>query len=480
MPSTSDSLLNDVRSALERATLRTDSLLIVGFSGGVDSQTLLHSLAKMRDRAEGPQIQAIHVDHRLRVGSEQDARECLRIAERMSVPIEVVEVDVGAWDRGRGVEASARDARFAALAQAAHRAGTTWVALGHSLDDRVETVLMRLARGTSLDGLTAMREVSRRATPLVPDGSDMASIDLFRPLLQRTRAEIEEYATQHELVPIEDPTNVDPRFRRNAMRHQLIPVLEQIAPGSKRSIARSMSLLATDADYLEELARVGFETCATELGPCLAMDRQSFAQLPSPIQGRVVALMIHRLSPGIDLTSERVKAVCRAICVGHVSTRIEIGADLEAFVDYDCVVVGSTDRIDPSLQHFSGLPLLDPGTDLRIPALTHVELRNGWALDVSWSGAESDWVLRTRLPGDRVQFGSAASRKLQDWFVNRKISNCLRDHIPLLVHGGVVRWVAGFSSPRFEDVDSGLTARLTKTTKEDRTDDERVAGHPSA
>ncbi len=480
MPSIPDSLLNDVRSALERAALRPYDCLIVAFSGGVDSQTLLHSLAILRDRDEGPKIQAIHVDHRLRDGSGQDARECVRIAERLSVPIEVVVVDVGAWDRGRGIEAAARDARFAALAQAARRFNTTWVTVGHSLDDQVETVLMRLARGTSLDGLTAMREVSRRTTPLVPDGSVMASIDLLRPLLKRTRVEIETYAAQHELVPVEDPTNVDPHFRRNAVRHQLIPVLEQIAPGSKGSIARSMSLLAADAAYLDELARHGFEQCVTEFGSCLAVDRQAFARLPSPIQGRVVALTAHRLASVIDLTSERVEAVSRAICVGRASTRIEIGAGIEALVDYDRTVLGPSDCIGPAVRRNSALPLLESSDELHIRVATQFELCNGWTLDVSWSGGESDWVLRTRVPGDRVQFGTAAPRKLQDWFVNRKISSGLRDYVPLLVHAGVVRWIPGFSSPIFEDVDSGLKARLTKTAKEVRPDDEPVARHPSA
>ncbi len=479
MPPNLDLLLNDVRSALDSARLGPNDVMVVGFSGGVDSQTLLHSLTTLRDSGVGPRIQAIHVDHRLREGSEQDAHACVRIAQRMSVPIDVIEVDVQVWNRGRGVEAAARDARFAALANAAVRFGTSWVSVGHTLDDQVETVLMRLARGTSLDGLTAMRETTRRMIPLASDNGATASIYLLRPLLRRTRAEIEQYADECGLTPIEDPTNADPRFRRNAVRHQLLPLLEQIEPGSRHSIARSISLLAADAAFLEVLGADAFEKSVSALGPCHEVDRAAFAQLPTPVQGRVVALLVHQLAPGIDLTSERVEAVCQAIRDGQVSTCIEVKDGIDALVDYDRVVIGRADLIESTIRTSSGLPLLDPASEFRIEGSHRLELRNGWNLDICCDDAKSEWLLRTRLPGDRVQLDGGPARKLQDWFVNQKVTRCLRDHIPLLVRAGEVRWIAGFSSPTFEDVDSGLTARLTKSTKEDRTDDERVSGHSS-
>ena len=480
MPSPPAPLLNDVRSALDRASIGPDDLLIVGLSGGVDSQTLTHLLAALRGSDYGPKLLAVNVDHGLRPGSAQDATECRRVSERMGVPLEVVKVDVGAWDRGRGVEAAARDARFAALARAADMHGTSWVALGHSLDDQVETVLMRLARGTSLDGLTAMREISRRDVSITPDGRSPVAVNLLRPLLNRSRAEIELYAAEHGLVPIEDPSNADPRFRRNAVRHQLLPMLEQIAPGARHSIARSIDLLTADATYLETKSSHAFARDVKRLESCLVVSRQAFADLPQPIQGRVVARAAHELSPGIDLTSERVEAVRQAICTSEVSRRVEVGAGINAMIDYERVVLGPADLIEPTLRADSGLPLFRTASELRISGSMRVELNAGCVIDISLVSPRDGWVLRTRRSGDRVRFSNGASRKLQDWFVNQKVPAYLRDHVPLLVNAGLVRWIAGFSSPTFEDVDSGLMARLVKSAKEDQPDDERVAGNPSA
>ncbi|HEX7103586.1 MAG TPA: tRNA lysidine(34) synthetase TilS, partial [Nitrolancea sp.] len=345
-------LVEVVREVLRSAGLGAGDRLVVGLSGGIDSQTLTHSLARLREQGDGPDLRLVHVDHHLRTGSANDACEVERIAHEMSLPLDVISVDVEPWrvSLGQGVEAAARAARYAALARAAAAWGTGWVAVGHNLDDQVETVLMRLARGTSLDGLAGMRAVSSRSATLEPTGETQATINLVRPLLGVRRSEIEAYAAEHRLVPVVDESNLDPRFRRNAIRHALIPALERIVPGASAAIARNADLLADDADLLNSLAVAAFDACCRRLGSTIQLDRDALRSQPRALQRRVVVLAAQAVSDGIELTRERVEALRTAALSGNVGSRIEIGRGVSGLADYDCLLVGLDDQLRPELR----------------------------------------------------------------------------------------------------------------------------------
>ncbi len=463
-----DVLLDHVRASLHRAQLGPRDHLIVGLSGGVDSQTLTHALATLRALGEGPEILAVHVNHRLRPESDQDAFDCRRAAERIGVPFHTLTVDVDQWGRKRGIEAAARQARYAALASVALRSGTAWIGLGHTLDDQVETILLRLARGTSLDGLAAMREISDRTVPFSPSGQVTSTMHLLRPMLSLRRAGIEAYAHEHGIVAVVDTSNADTRYRRNAMRHRVLPLLEQIVPAAASSLARSGKLLADDADLLTSLASTVFDDSFRRLGPCIQLDREAFRIAAVPLQRRVIVMAVHALAGELELSSERVEALREAALSGAVSRVIEVGDGVAALVDYDRLVLGPAETIEPTLRQNSGLPLFDPQTVRRIDRSQRIQLSGGWALEIQLQGTVRDWELRSRRPGDRLAVDGTRPTRLQDWYVNAKVPAYIRDNVPLLVHRGIVRWIAGFSSPVFEDVDSQLVARLAKLVLDER------------
>ena len=124
-------------------------------------------------------------------------------------------------------------------------------------------------------------------------------------------------------------------------------------------------------------------------------------------------------------------------------------------------------------------PLLDPAAVRRIGQSQLIELGNHWNLDIQLTGMAGGWEVRTRRAGDRLARDDTRTTTLQDWYVNAKVPAYVRDHVPLLIHRGVVRWVVGFSTPEFEDVDSSLVARLVKMTWGERENGEHAAGHPS-
>ena len=212
--------------------------LVVGYSGGLDSTVLLHRLAA-EPAVRGRGLRAIHVHHGLHPAAADWAAHCMRQAQSLDVPLQVLDVQVHR-DTGSGLEAAARDARYAAFSAALEPGDLLLTA--HHLDDQAETFLLRALRASGPDGLGAMRA-------LRPLGDAWQ----WRPLLDLPRGTLLAYAQTHGLEWIEDPSNALPDPDRNFLRLQVLPLLRQRWPHAAASLARSAALCAqTDAMLAEE------------------------------------------------------------------------------------------------------------------------------------------------------------------------------------------------------------------------------------
>jgi tRNA(Ile)-lysidine synthase len=226
-------LIATLRRALRA---QPDVALCVAFSGGPDSSALLHALAALPEaRARG--LRAIHVDHGLHPDSAAWAAHCRDFCAALVLDCAVLPVHV---DRGtgEGIEAAARQARYAALADALH-AGE-WLLLGHHRDDQAETVLLKLLRGAGPEGLGGMRAIR-------PLGRGR----LWRPLLALPREALREYVAAQALNCIDDPSNADRSLARNRLRHEILPSLQQTWPHAIDSILHSAALSRAAADSLQ-------------------------------------------------------------------------------------------------------------------------------------------------------------------------------------------------------------------------------------
>jgi tRNA(Ile)-lysidine synthase len=198
----------------------------------MDSVVLLHLLK------DHPGVRAIHVHHGLSPNADAWAAFCRRLCKQWNIPISVRRVRVGRT--GKGLEAAAREARYAAFS----KEKTDVIALAHHLDDQAETVLMNLLRGAGLRGASGMRVRSRFEGKL-----------LARPLLELPRTSLEDYARLHRLEWIEDESNADDAFTRNFVRRRLGPLIETRFPQWKRSLARAARLFSEKDDRGERLLR---------------------------------------------------------------------------------------------------------------------------------------------------------------------------------------------------------------------------------
>ncbi len=458
-------VIEAVALAVRRANLTPDDLMLIGLSGGIDSLVLTHTLSTLQQMAAGPQLQAIHINHQLRLESADDAARVTELAQALQVPVEVIAVDIDEWARvlRQGIEAAARAARYAAFGSLAQKFGTHWIALGHTRDDQAETVLLRLARGSSLEGLAGIRWLSERAVPIAPGRSGNVRLSIIRPLLDTSRHEIEQYARAHGLEPVEDASNLSLAFRRNIVRHRILPGLEEAVPNATAAIARTAAILQEDAAYLDSLAVEAEREVIQENVGLVMIARKPARRLHPAIQRRIVVAAIIRVAGNQALlTFDRIEALREAVQEGAVSTRIELGNEFSAYVDYEMVAIGRDEEVEDTLRRISELPLIEPGAAVPLDMPFELALGNNWRLRVEQRGAASRWLLRTRQPGDRIMTPSGQPVRLQDWFVNRKVPAYTRDWLPLLIDDEVIRWVAGVSPLNFEDAASGIRIRLRR------------------
>ncbi len=218
-------------------TLTPNGVIWVGFSGGLDSTVLLHLLIQQPHLKA--RINAVHVHHGLSANADAWLSHCQQQCEHWQVPFYSEKVQLN--DLADGVEQAARAARYGVYKQYC-QSGDSLLLAQHA-DDQLETFFMRLLRGAGLHGLTA----------IAAERQFSDNVQLLRPLLSVSRAELEQYVQQHQLNWVEDESNSDSRFERNWWRNEILPVLWRKFPQRKKAVLRSIEQLQQDQQLLDEL-----------------------------------------------------------------------------------------------------------------------------------------------------------------------------------------------------------------------------------
>ncbi|MBN3753405.1 tRNA lysidine(34) synthetase TilS [Paraburkholderia sp. Tr-20389] len=239
--------------------LPNDARVAIAFSGGVDSTVLLDAAVRVGGAAR---CVALHIHHGLSPNADEWLAHGEAFARERCVEFASTHVDVSRA-AGVSIEAAARDARYRALDALCtqHRVHTLWLA--QHADDQAETVLLQLLRGAGLAGLAAM------APEYLPPG---ASVTRVRPLLHLLRAQLEQYAHARDLRWIDDESNADTRYARNALRHDVLPGLAVHFPGFRDALARTAAHAAAAQRLLDELARIDLQTARGEEEGALSRD----------------------------------------------------------------------------------------------------------------------------------------------------------------------------------------------------------------
>ncbi|MBM3221439.1 MAG: tRNA lysidine(34) synthetase TilS [Candidatus Rokubacteria bacterium] len=426
------SLADLVRPALRRhAMLAGGERVLVGVSGGADSVALLAALVEVA-AALRLELHVLHVDHQLRPDSARDGVFVAALGRRLGVPVTVERVDV---PPGGSLEAAARGARHAALEAVAARVGATRIALGHTADDQAETVLMRLLEGAGVRGLAAIPPVRGR---------------IIRPLIGTRRGEIEAALRAAGLAWVEDPTNRDPKFLRNRMRHEVLPLLASTYDGDVvPALARVAALAREATDALDELAGRELERLASrEADGALTLSVAALRALPAYVAPDVLRQAAARLGGTAPLRAWAHRGLARVTAAPPVRRAFRLGG---------VVVEVSADRVRLG----RGLPSPLARRALSVPARVELpEIRR--ALEATIVDADSyripagaavvafdadllpsTLVVRSRRRGDRLTAFGGGERRLKSLLITAKVPRWDRARVPLVEAAGTILWVAG-------------------------------------
>ncbi|MDP2997359.1 MAG: tRNA lysidine(34) synthetase TilS [Bryobacterales bacterium] len=394
----------------------------VAVSGGADSVCLLHVLAELAPRW-ALKLRVLHLDHRLRgEESREDAGFVAGLAARLGLPFELRELDVGL--AADNLEQAARRARRDFFLEAISAGRVQRVALGHTRDDQAETVLYRFLRGSGTAGLAGMRPVTREG--------------LVRPLLGATRAEVEEYLRSKGIGWREDSSNRDLRFRRNRIRHQLLPALAgEWNPALGETLAGVARVAADEEEYWRgEVDRLAGEVF-TYSPPEVVMDGGRLGALAPAVARRLIRRAI-----------ETVKGDLRSIDVRHVEAILGLSGR-----------AGGHGRVQAPgvdvMRSFQWLRLTPAGSRSRPEFAIAISAPGRYAFpggEVEISGEiGAPLELRNWRPGDAYRpAGASRARKIKEMFQDARIPLWRRGAWPVLTADGRIVWAAEFG-PGFSE-----------------------------
>ncbi|MEW6368515.1 MAG: tRNA lysidine(34) synthetase TilS [Acidobacteriota bacterium] len=450
IPSISDT----VRATIARHhMIPPGSKVLVACSGGPDSVALLHLLIGL-----GVDVAVAHFNHRLR-GSEadRDAEFVRELSSSLGPSYYPGEGDVAAEARRLklNTEDCARRMRLAFLRETAQAAGADRVALGHTADDLVETLLMKLFRGSGRTGLTSIAPVRG---------------NLIRPLIDVRKREVLRFLEQRSLAFVMDSSNLDMSRTRNRVRAELMPLIDRLFPAGIRRARSAVHVLLQEEVFLQQQATKALQRCLLDSSPLsVTLDRQLFKELSPAILARAIRLAAaalgspvgaERVAELIDwCTSDSSPSRFRSMLPGRIRVHrrrqvIEIQKARPRVGDFcDLLSVPGALDIAPTGERIEA-GVIDAR---QFPAEVRFDDRIACYLDLDKAG--ETLTVRNRRPGDSYRpIGAAEPRRVKTMLINKKVPEHERDRLPVVLIGDRICWVAGL--PVGEDFK--VTERTTR------------------
>lgn len=427
-------------------------------SGGLDSMCLLFMLDAWCKR-QGGRIAAAHFNHQLRgAAADRDESFVREICAQWNIPLTVGRGDVQGFAKreGQTIEEAARTLRYAFLRRTAEAEGGLWIYTAHHAGDNAETVLLNLVRGTGLKGLAGMERQR--------DG-------ICRPLLDVTRAELEDCAAAWEIPHIEDETNTDPdAASRNFLRLRIMPLLEELNPRAAEHISRTAGQLRCIDHVLEEDAAVRTAYAEVRNGR-VSLSADTLLQAPEAVRPRMLLHMFDLLGVGRrDMGAVHLSAILDLIC--RPGRKPERRLSLPHSVTARCcqgeLVLETQPQAPAEVRLLPGRPLR--WGDCTLVLLDRPE-GEGLSLRPSPQGQSSAVTVAPAPPGGRLALsGGRGRRSVKRLCLDRRIPPEERDRLPAIYVEGKLAavWRLGVDA---EFLPEGNTVRFIKIIKDREADE---------
>ncbi|MDC3191250.1 tRNA lysidine(34) synthetase TilS [Pseudoalteromonas elyakovii] len=407
------------------------SCFSVALSGGVDSVVLLHLIKQAQQQHSELKIEAVYVNHGLSKYADEWQGFCQSLCEELDVAFKAMHVEI--YERSRtSLEAQAREARYQALDE--NCISGSVILLGQHLNDQLETFLLRLKRGSGLQGLASMPQTRLLASGRV----------CFRPLINITREQIEQFASEFAITHITDDSNVDERFDRNFLRHQVLPILTERFQGFEKSVARSIRLLQKQQSLLDEYTQNDLTHCQNKQG---GLSCEAIAGFSKPRQANLVRAWLNQFTH--QLPSEN-----------QLQQIIEQGLTAKADAQLKICLQSGDVRRHQQHWYFVKEQAIPEAMDI---ALQNIELIDGRKLIV-----KAGKGIRKPKPDEqvRVEFNKPQARikplhkpgsnTLKHWFKDAKVAPWLRAQTPLIFYNDQLVQVVGYFISEQHSVEDGI------------------------
>jgi tRNA(Ile)-lysidine synthase len=421
--------------------------LVVAVSGGPDSIALLYLLYDLREELKYT-LHMAHLDHKLRgEESKADAEYVLHHARKLQIPITLEIIDVHKHTRSKeSTESGARRIRYDFYERVMTSVKADKVALGHNADDQAETVLMRLLRGSGMKGLSGIPPVRDR---------------YIRPLIQISRGDIEKYLREIKVTPRQDSSNFSMDYKRNRIRHELIPLLErEYSPNIKRILQQTGEILRAEDDLLTAMAREELKKITLCDADKIIIQMSSLADYHIALQRRIIRIALEKLMGDLmRFDYDHIKDILELALHGGTGSVISLPREISAERSYHKLIIRRGTQPKGSMPNFEYIIKIPGETEIPELSLTirttkpeeidskfeRLYPEDEFRAAMDYHKICGDLHLRNRRAGDRfMPLGMAGMKKLKDFFIDLKIPKSLRDSIPILTDDKNIIWVVGY------------------------------------
>ena len=460
-------------------------VILVGVSGGADSVCLLVMLSKLSKEINFDLI-AVHVHHGIREDADDDAAYVEELCKKLDVPFFIKKVDMAGYAKEMGLspEEAGRKLRYQAFEDVIDEASETdksdgrsrecyKIAVAHNNNDRAETMLFNLFRGSGLRGLGSIRPVRD---------------NIIRPLLCLERAEIESYLNQGKIAYCIDSTNEDDTYTRNKIRHHILPFAEeQICNNVTAHISDAAEVLAQTEDFIQKQSALTYERCVIRDAEEIILDMNIFNKEEPFLQKMILLHCMEKLTPHRkDITKEHIASLME-LSSKDGSKELFLPYGLTARKEYDRLVISEKSE-NPvknmqNLKEYPPIPISVP-CEVKVEGLGVLEFKYFNREDFFYKKGEiipekryTKWfdcdkitkviVLRTREVGDYLTIDSALRKKsVKEYMINEKIPKRQRDSLYLLADGAHILWIPGYRISQYYKVDENTKCILQVQLKE--------------
>ncbi len=420
---TSPQLLHD-KLEVALSELASTGNFLIGLSGGLDSVVLLHAMARLRDQAGADfQLRALHINHQLQDQAQSWEQHCLSLCTKLGVEFISSKVEISG---SSGIENSAREARYREFEAALLL--DEELLLAHHRDDQMETLLLRLIRGSGSRGLSGM-----------PRSRVLGASRLLRPFLGFDREELQSYAESEQLIWVEDHSNKDEKFDRNYCRHKLLPLIEARWPGYRQSWSKSAVLAGESEALIQELAVIDLSQIVAESESIVS--REKLLALSQPRRRNVLRHWLAGLGAK-ELGWNQLQQLSNEVLQGNSGQFL--AADFQVFCFRERVYVLASQELGRDLDEFDveSLPQLSAATEVMLPGNGLLRFHPAQGEGIC-ADKLNNLSIRYRCGGETCRLAGRPSKTLKKILQESEIPPWLRNRIPLLYDGEDLAYIPG-------------------------------------